>query len=392
MNELTTEAPARGFPESEYRSRLARAQAMMARVGLDAILLTTHPDIYYFTGFLTRFWESPTRPWYLVLPQTGAPVAVIPSIGEPLMASTWLSDIRTWPAPMPDDDGISLLAATLRELQPERVGIPAGHETLLRMPVADFGRLQTELGNTAIVGDHSIVSALRQLKSDTEITKIAHACQIAERAFSRVPEIAFPGTPLADIFRRFQILCLEEGADWVPYLAGGSGPTGYADVISPATSEPLAQGDVLMLDTGLVWDGYFCDFDRNFAIGTPTPEITACHAQLIEATAAAYEMARPGQTASDLFRAMEDIVGGGTDGADSGRLGHGLGIQLTEQPSLMASDHTILQTGMVLTLEPVVATRDGCIMVHEENIVITETGARYLTSPIGAEIKTINAH
>ncbi|MDR9393945.1 MAG: aminopeptidase P family N-terminal domain-containing protein [Roseovarius sp.] len=66
----------RGFPESEFRQRVSRAQDAMAREALGALLLTTEADIRYFTGFLTRFWESPSRPWFLVVPAQGAPVAV----------------------------------------------------------------------------------------------------------------------------------------------------------------------------------------------------------------------------------------------------------------------------------------------------------------------------
>ena len=69
------------FTPDEYRSRTTAAQTLMAAAGLDALFLTTEADIRYFTGYLTRFWESPTRPWFLVLPAQGAPVAVIPAIG-----------------------------------------------------------------------------------------------------------------------------------------------------------------------------------------------------------------------------------------------------------------------------------------------------------------------
>lgn len=383
------DTPTRGFPVEEFEARLRRAQSLMATADIDALLLTTHPDIYYFTGFLTRFWESPTRPWFLLVPQSGPPAAVIPSIGAPLMASTWIRDIRTWPAPAPEDDGISLLADTIEELKLERIGIPDGHETHLRVPVGDFARLREGLGKISIAGDQGIVRALRMVKSEAEIAKISYACSIADRAFGRVQQIARPGVSMDEVFRRFQMLCLEEGADWVPYLAGGAGESGYADVISPASSEPLTKGDILMLDTGLVWDGYFCDFDRNFAIGESAAEVSRWHAQLIEATEAGFAAARPGQRASDVFHAMNQLLVSGADGTDSGRLGHGLGIQLTEWPSLMATDHTVLEPGMVLTLEPVLATRDGCILVHEENIVITESGARYLSNPAGLEIMRV---
>ena len=97
-----------------------------------------------------------------------------------------------------------------------------------------------------------------------------------------------------------------------------------------------------MLDTGAVRDGYFCDFDRNFSIGPPSDAVQTAHATLLEATQAGFAAARPGATAADLFHAMDRIVTGGAGGSDAGRLGHGLGMQLTEWPSLIPDDHTVL--------------------------------------------------
>ena len=373
-------AETRGFPKAEFEARLARAQAAMVREGLDGLLVTTHPDVYYFTGFLTGFWESPTRPWFVLLPQSGAPVAVIPGIGAALMTKTWVADIRTWASPDLFDDGVSLLADTLREvISSGKIGIPDGHETHLRMPVADFARLKTACAPVGIISDSGIVRALRMIKSEAEIGKIEKACTIAGRAFDRVGEIARAGETLAEVFRRFQMLCLEEGADQVRYLASGAGPLGYTDVISPASGAPLQEGDCLMLDTGLTWDGYFCDYDRNFAIGKPDALVRTAHEKLIEATHSGFAAARPGATAADLFHAMDKVLTGGEARTDNGRLGHGLGIQLTEWPSLIPADKTVLEAGMVLTLEPGLETRDGNMLVHEENIVITENGARWLS-------------
>ena len=76
---------------------------------------------------------------------------------------------------------------------------------------------------------------------------------------------------------------------------------------------------------------------------------------------------------------MDTIVTGGVGGPDTGRLGHGLGMQLTEGLSLIPQDNTALVPGMVITLEPGIETVGGRIMVHEENIVITETGNRFLS-------------
>lgn len=376
-------APARGFERAEFQARVGRAQTRMATAGLDALLLTTEPEVRYFTGFLTRFWESPTRPWYLVLPQTGDPVAVIPSIGAHLMRQSWLSDIRTWRAPDYDDDGVTLLVDALVEAVPAggRIGLPSGLESHLRMPLDDWARLQQALAGRKLTGDGQILRHLRIVKSEAEIAKIRHACGIADRSFARVAEIAQPGASLDEVFRRFQMLCLEEGADWVGYLAGGAGPGGYGDVIAPAGPAQLTPGDVLMLDTGVVWDGYFCDFDRNWAVRDVPPAVDAAYAQLIAAAEAAFDHARPGVTAADLFHVMDRVVTQGAGGSEAGRLGHGLGMQLTEWPSLIPADQTVLVPGMVLTLEPGIEIAPGRTLVHEENIVITETGAAYLSAP-----------
>ena len=373
-----------GFEIAEFKARLTRAQSRMDAAGLDAILLTTEPDIRYFTGYLTRFWESPCRPWFLVLPRSGDPIAVIPSIGAALMARSWITDIRCWRAPDLEDDGISLLAETLHALGPS-IGTPSGLQSHLRMPLTDFARLNAALPQP-IGADFDILRSLRLVKSEAEIEKIKTACQIANRAFARVPEIASMGQPLAQVFRDFQRLCLDEGADWVPYLAGAAAPGGYGDVISPADDRPLAAGDILMLDTGLVHDGYFCDFDRNFSVGRPSADVAEGHRRLIEATYAAFEAARPGSTAAELFHVMDKIVTGGAGGSEAGRYGHGLGMNLTEWPSLIPTDHTPLVSGMVLTLEPGIELAPGRALVHEENIVIRDNGAEWLSQPYSAEM------
>lgn len=377
----------RGFPTEEFETRTTRAQALMQQREISALLLTTEPEVRYFTGYLTRFWESPTRPWFLIVPASGKPVAVIPSIGAQLMGKTWVDDIRTWSSPDLNDDGVGLLASALTELTSTDavIGIPDGPETHVRMPVADLGRLRGLIGTRSLTSEQGIIRQLRMVKSPAEIAKIETACAIAGRAFARVPEIARAGEPLDEVFRRFQMLCLEEGADWVPYLAGGAEQGGYSDVISPSSEEPVSDGDVLMLDTGLVWDGYFCDFDRNWTIGPADQSVLNAHACLIEASNAAFETARVGATAADLFHSMDRVLTRDAKSTDAGRLGHGLGMSLTEWPSLIPSDATVLEPGMVITLEPGIAVGDK-ILVHEENIVVTDGAPRYLSPPIGPEM------
>jgi Xaa-Pro aminopeptidase len=106
--------------------------------------------------------------------------------------------------------------------------------------------------------------------------------------------------------------------------------------------------------------------------------VHAAHSRLLQATHAAFDAAHPGRSVADLFHAMSPALGAQ---AVPGRRGHGLGMHLTEGASLLARDATVLRPGMVLTLEPAIETGPGRIMVHEECIAITQTGAAWLSPP-----------
>lgn len=389
---MQSDAPARGFEVTEFEARLAKVQAGMAAQDLAGILLLSEPDVRYFSGFQTLFWQSPTRPWFLFLPASGKPIAVIPEIGAALMRQTWVEDIRTWSAPAPQDDGISLLTELLAPLaqQGRRLGIMKGHETAWRMPLGDWERLTANLPGLKLADATGLIQGLRMVKSEAEITKLKHICAIGSATFARVPETISANMPLEEVFRSFRRDALAQGADDVPYLVGDAGPGGYTDVISPPSRRPLQQGDILMLDTGATWDGYFCDFDRNFAISHANDAARRAHDVLWRATEAGLAAAKPGNTCRDLFNSMQTVISELDDQVgDIGRLGHGLGMQLTEQPSHATFDETPLQSGMVLTLEPSLGYGENLIMVHEENIVIRETGAELLTSRAPNEMPII---
>ena len=101
--------PPHGFPTAEFEARLARAQRLMDVHSLDALLVTTPPNMRYFTGFATQFWESPTRPWYLVVPRNGAPIAVVPEIGVVFHRHPDLGLVRERePGGRDADDGVGL--------------------------------------------------------------------------------------------------------------------------------------------------------------------------------------------------------------------------------------------------------------------------------------------
>lgn len=379
--------PARGFDNAEYARRLERVQSAMVHSNIDVLLLTTEADFRYVSGFQTPFWQSPTRPWFLVVPASGKPTAVIPSIGVHCMQQTWIDDIRSWSSPHPTDDGVSLLAEALLEHAGAQgnVGLPMGGGTQLRMPLADLDTLQAQLHGFRWVDATSVIRDTRQIKSDAEVDEIRHCCHSVFRVFEALPNYIHSGLSEIEVFRRFRLACLLEGVDDIVYLVGGAGPGGYGDIISPPSSRPLQGGDVLILDTGCHWDDYYCDFDRNFAVLTRDPKAEQAHQVVWQATEAGLAAARPGVRCSEVFNTMQELMqpwemrSGDVDRDSVGRMGHGLGSQLTEPPSLIASDDTIIEPGMVLTLEPGYTFAKGRMMVHEENIVVRDSGAELLT-------------
>lgn len=382
----------RGFTTAEFEARTVAAQRIMKRLGLGALLLTTEPEVRYFTGFDTIFWLSPTRPWFVIIPADGKPVAVIPEIGGPSMSKTWLDDVRTWLAPQPEDDGISLLSEAIKGILPHGgvLGVPMGHETHIRMPAADFATLRTKLDGVQIADGTEVIRSLRMVKSEAEIAKIARMCSIACSAFENLPNHIKAGDTERQAFAKFKIDLLHQGADDVPYLVGSSGFNGIEDVINRPSDRVIGNGDMLLLDTGALYDGYSCDFDRNFAFGYASDEAKIAYDLAFKATEAGLEAARPGITMSQLWTAMAKVLeDGGCSAHQIGRMGHGLGMQVTEWPSLMPADHTLIETGMVLTLEPGFDFGDGKMMLHEENIVIRENGAELLTRRAASELPII---
>ena len=373
------------FLEAEFYQRTEKTQKLMYERGLDAILLCTEAEVRYYTGFRSLFWQSPTRPWFVVIPQRGKPIAVIPEIGRDLMERTWVDEIITWPSPRREDDGVSLLVKVLKGSN--KIGLLKGEEASLRMPLNDFETLNSKI-NGSFIDCSDLVKEVRLVKSEVEINIIRQVCSIASCAFDRAHQLFHIGQPLDQAFRDFKIALLEAGAEEVPYLVGGAGQDGYSDVISPPSNQLLKNGDILMLDTGSSLKGYFCDFDRNWAIGKASNLAKTAYSKLYNATEVALRKIRPGMTCEQVFSLINSSLG--ESDSDIGRMGHGLGIQLTEYPSLMLNDKTVLRENMVMTIEPSLSYGDGLMMVHEENICIRDGEPELLTKRAAEELPVLD--
>ncbi len=378
------------FTRSEFEERLARAQKDMHAAGLDAILVSSLANFRYYSGYTPIIAESPARPWFVVLPAVGAPIAVIPHMGlDDMRDASWIERIEHWPSPRPDDEGVSLLASVIGGLPAQHgtIGAELGPETRLGMPHLDFQELSDRC-SASIVDASETLRRVRAIKTSAEVERICRAGVCAGEAFAGVPDWVKPGMSERAVHRRFQAELLTAGVDYVRYLSMGSGQGGYSSICRGPIDRKLCDGDILALDTGATIDGYFCDFDRNYAIGHASDEARNAYDILFAATEAGLSVARPGLTCSELWGEMNKVLeAAGVEAGSIGRMGHGLGLALTEQPSLHPDDITVIEDGMVLTLEPGLLYEVGetrHLMVHEENIAIEKDGAT-LISPRACE-------
>jgi len=150
----------------------------MSDANLAALLITTEANFRYFTGFRSQHWVMPTRPMFFVLPAAGEPVAIIPSGSRfNMRASSWVKEVRTWMAPQPGDDGVSLLIEALREAAGPtgRIGAEFGPELQLRMPINDFLRVREAIRPLDMVDGSAVTRRLRMLKSPAEVARIRAA-------------------------------------------------------------------------------------------------------------------------------------------------------------------------------------------------------------------------
>jgi len=263
---------------------------------------------------------------------------------------------------------------------------------VLRMPATDFQRVQANLSSVgvSVVDGGDVIKRLRLIKSPNEIAKVEATCQAMSAAHERLPAVLSPGMTELAACRAVKRLFLESGADDTPYVICRSGSVSYSDIIGHPTERVLEEGDMLIVDSGCQIDGYFCDFNRNFVFGPPDAEVIEVHTRLQEAMEAGLRAIRPGARFNDIYAAMASSLGIEAD-EGVGRMGHSVGLQLTEWPSIHPGEATPLEEGMVLSVEPSMALPSGAgrFVVIEEVIAVTDSGYRLLSKRAASTIPEV---
>ena len=379
------------FPKEEYLKRLDNIHKKLENENIDAIVITSPANFRYFSGLDSNFWESPTRPWFLIISKNGKIKALVPSIGLSAIESTFIKDIEVWQSPNPKDEGTSLLKKIIKTFpKNSNIGFELGMETYLRMSIKEFLKIKKDLQEYNFIDSTNIVWSLRKIKSDLEIKNIEKICSITSKVFNNLINKISLGMSEREIATIFKKDLINNGVDYIMYLSCASGINGYNQIICNPSEKKIGDGDILIIDTGSTLNGYYCDFDRNFGFGNINQKSLDAYNKLWNATEKTLEIIKPGISCKEVYESLSKNLFSSNVKSSVGRMGHGFGLQLTEPPSIMIDDNTILEKNMILALEPSIEIENDLMLVHEENILITQNGNRLLSSRTPKELPIIN--
>lgn len=311
-------------------TRRTRLRARLAHAGLDALLVTRLVNVRYLTGF------------------TGSAGSLLVAAGgDVLVVDGRYAEQAATEAP---DVGLVVTRGDdwLHEHLPQgRLGLES-HDLAW-----DRARALADLVDAEVVPAPFHVEELRQVKEPEELAAIARACALTDEAFADLCGWLAPGLTERAVARRLQHALTGLGADdraFAPIVAAG--PNGARPHHRP-TDRPLEAGDLVTLDFGALVDGYHADMTRMVALGDPGAELLGVVALVREAQEAGLAAATAGAGAGEVDAACRDVIRRAGHGEDFVHgTGHGLGLEIHEEPILRSGAGATLRTGMAVTVEP----------------------------------------
>ncbi len=268
-----------------------------------------------------------------------------------------------------------VLAEILRENNLVRLGCEGDHLTY-----SQFADLKKMLPGIELRPGSGMVEKLRICKDAAEINHIEEAARLADQAFARVLPAVKNGAAEREIALQLEYYMRECGAEESAFkiiVASGSRsalPHGVASL------KTLQRGDLVTFDFGAVYRGYCSDITRTVVIGTPDYRQKEIYEIVLEAQMNAIATIREGVRAADVDLAARGIIESKGYGSNFGHsTGHGLGLNVHENPRLSAKDETVLRSGMVVTVEPGIYLPGWGGVRIEDTVVVEDSGCRILT-------------
>ncbi len=391
-------------PASEINSRISGAQKQMQSSGINALLVVQRMDLFYFSGTAQN--------GYLYIPAEGEPLLMIKKYlpraeaESPIKNIICIASVKELPGKIADIYG----------KLPESIGFEFDV-----MPVREFEYLKSILKIKNCRDGSGLIHACRMIKSDWEIENIRHCAVLAKRTFeyieqelrAGISELEFAGmyeTYSRSIGHQARLRMRDyqaEGYNWHILSGKSGGMVGLLD--SPASGEgtsaafpcgggrkKIRKNEPIMIDIGIVFNGYHIDETRMFAIGSMPKKAMKASEAAIEIHGSIIEKAVPGTTAGELYEHSVDKAKAlgfgdqylGPEGYKVTFVGHGIGLEVVEHPVIARNRNDVLQPGMVFSIEPKLVFKDKFSAGIESVFAVGEKGSRLITmTPVKVIVK-----
>ena len=340
---------------------------------LDALALVPGSNFRYATGGNFHLME---RPILLIVSKTCRPIAILPVLEVESFAQLNIdADIVEWQ----DSDGYqSAFDKGFNKLGSiSKIGVEGQ-----RMRVFEMQAIEKSLPNITIVNAQKLISKMRLIKDHQEIEHLRQAVKIAESALTDTIKFVTVNKTEIEI-KNFLIQQLyQHGAEDIAFdpivLAAENSalPHGHS-----RNDYHISEDDCLLFDFGATVNGYHSDITRTFFVGSASDEYKNIYAAVLKANQIGKKISKPKLTLHDLDdQVLNSLCDSGYEDLIVHKTGHGLGMDVHEDPYVMRNNQEVLEAGMVITIEPGLYKQGSLGVRIEDNILITDSGCESLTS------------
>lgn len=354
------------------RAPILRLQQTLKRRGVDAFLVSQPENRRFLSGFTATDHSINESSGFLLIPKQGTPL-LLTDFRYLLQAQ---GDVSGFDILLYRRGVLDLCKTLLRKLAIRSLGFEANY--FLHGKYLSLARM-ADRQSVRLVALDGQVERLRLEKDAGELAAIKRSVALNETCFQQIYPTIRPGQTEIDVALALENAMRQLGAERPSFdtiVAGG--PHGAMPHAVPS-HRPLATGEPIIIDMGLILNGYCSDMTRTIVLGTPDAETVARFRLVRRAQLAGLAALRPGATGREVDTAARAVIQEAGHGAHFGHaLGHGVGLAVHEAPSLSSRNRKQLRPGMVVTVEPGLYLPDWGGIRLENMAVVTTAGHELL--------------
>jgi len=342
--------------------RIKKLTELIVSAGLDAYVVTESPNVFYFTGSMSggNLVVSPDSTPLLLAPRLNLACAMDQSKG---------CEVR----PYTKEDKLDQIIKKLGEFNPKKIGF----DDLTLKLYHDLGK---RLENVELKTEPDIVRDMRMVKDPSERNLMRRAGMLADMGMDAVKNCLRSGVRENEVAAEADYIMRKEGADDIafPFIVASGPRSAYPH--GGVTERKIRRGEFVTVDMGASYKEYKTDLTRTFIVGTPSEKQRLIYEAVLEANLTVNDMIRESVVGADVHNAaMEVIEKAGYGEYFFHGLGHGVGLEVHEGPSLDKTSKDVLVANNVVTNEPGIYIHGYGGVRIEDTVLVTRSDPERLT-------------